>query len=69
MDNILFRLCVRLNLSPKDNGYIAILIHVMKTEHDNALDWPFSGRLSIIIVHPTYVYFPVIQFKIFYFMW
>ncbi|XP_018572458.1 TNF receptor-associated factor 6 [Anoplophora glabripennis] len=48
-----YKLCVRLNLSPKDNNYIAILIHVMKTEHDNALDWPFSGRLSITIVHPT----------------
>ncbi|KAG5882769.1 hypothetical protein JTB14_029945 [Gonioctena quinquepunctata] len=48
-----YKLCLRLNLSPKDNNYIAILIHVMRTEHDQALDWPFSGRLSITIVHPT----------------
>ncbi|XP_072394158.1 TNF receptor-associated factor 6-like [Diabrotica undecimpunctata] len=48
-----YKLCVRLNLSPKDNNYIAILIHVMKTDHDHTLDWPFTGKLSIILVHPT----------------
>nr|CAI5851120.1 unnamed protein product [Callosobruchus analis] len=47
-----YKLCVRINLSPKDNNYLAILIHVMKTEHDQALDWPFSGRLSITLIHP-----------------
>lgn len=50
-----FRLCVRLNLSPKDPNYLAILVHVMKSEHDQALDWPFCGRLSVTIVHPLYV--------------
>ncbi|KAJ3658436.1 hypothetical protein Zmor_010171 [Zophobas morio] len=48
-----YRLCIRLNLSPKDPNYVAILIHVMKTEHDHALDWPFSGRLTITLIHPT----------------
>ncbi|RZC42466.1 TNF receptor-associated factor 6 [Asbolus verrucosus] len=47
-----YRLCIRLNLSPKDPNYIAILIHVMKTEHDHTLDWPFSGRLTVTLVHP-----------------
>ncbi|XP_044255653.1 TNF receptor-associated factor 6 isoform X2 [Tribolium madens] len=47
-----YRLCIRLNLSPKDPNYVAILIHVMKTEHDHALDWPFSGRLTITLIHP-----------------
>nr|CAH7731286.1 unnamed protein product [Callosobruchus chinensis] len=47
-----YKLCVRINLSPKDNNYLAILIHVMKTEHDLALEWPFSGRLSITLIHP-----------------
>ncbi|CAH2006602.1 unnamed protein product [Acanthoscelides obtectus] len=47
-----YKLCVRINLSPKDNNYLAIHIHVMKTEHDLALDWPFSGRLSITLIHP-----------------
>ncbi|CAG9860142.1 unnamed protein product [Phyllotreta striolata] len=48
-----YKLCVRLNLSPKDNHYIAVLIHVMKTEHDDTLDWPFSGKLSVTLIHPA----------------
>lgn len=47
-----YRLCVRLNLSPNDPNSIAILIHMMKTEHDTSLDWPFSGRLTIVLIHP-----------------
>lgn len=50
---IIYRLCIRLNLSPKDNNYIAILIHVMKTEQDQTLDWPFSGRLTVTLIHPV----------------
>ncbi|KAK5643924.1 hypothetical protein RI129_007769 [Pyrocoelia pectoralis] len=47
-----YKLCVRFNLSPKDPNSIAILIHMMKTDHDNSLDWPFSGRISVTLVHP-----------------
>nr|XP_023014720.1 TNF receptor-associated factor 6-B-like isoform X1 [Leptinotarsa decemlineata] len=47
-----YKLCIRLNLSPKNNNYLSIHIHVMKTDHDQALDWPFSGRLMITVVHP-----------------
>ncbi|KAF5287900.1 hypothetical protein FQA39_LY04074 [Lamprigera yunnana] len=47
-----YKLCIRFNLSPKDPSYIAILIHMMKTDHDNSLDWPFSGRISVTLVHP-----------------
>ncbi|KAK9708697.1 hypothetical protein QE152_g27060 [Popillia japonica] len=48
-----YKLCVRFNLSAKDPNYIAVLIHMMKTEHDHTLDWPFSGRISVSIIHPT----------------
>ncbi|CAH1124565.1 unnamed protein product [Ceutorhynchus assimilis] len=48
-----YKLCLRINLSPKDPNYLAILIHLMKSEHDQALDWPFCGRLTVTIVHPT----------------
>ncbi|XP_045479179.1 TNF receptor-associated factor 6 [Harmonia axyridis] len=47
-----YRLCIRLNISPNSSNSIAILIHMMKTEHDNTLDWPFSGRLTITFIHP-----------------
>ncbi|XP_050304141.1 TNF receptor-associated factor 6-like [Anthonomus grandis grandis] len=51
-----YKMCIRINLSPKDPNYLAILVHIMKSEHDQALDWPFCGRLSITIVHPTHSY-------------
>ncbi|KAK4886970.1 hypothetical protein RN001_003241 [Aquatica leii] len=47
-----YKLCIRFNLSPKDPTYVAILIHMMKSEHDNSLEWPFTGRISVTIVHP-----------------
>ncbi|XP_066246368.1 TNF receptor-associated factor 6 [Euwallacea similis] len=51
-----YKLCIRINLSPKDSNYLAILLHVMKSEHDHALDWPFCGRLTVTIVHPMQSY-------------
>lgn len=47
-----YKFCIRFNLSPRDPSYIAILVHVMRTDHDNTLDWPFSGRFTIALVHP-----------------
>jgi len=51
-----YKICMRFNLSPRDPNYVAILIHMMRTEHDNTLEWPFSGRVSISIIHPTESY-------------
>ncbi|ENN73928.1 TNF receptor-associated factor 6 [Dendroctonus ponderosae] len=51
-----YKLCLRINLSPKDLNYLAVLIHLMKSEHDQALDWPFCGRLTVTIVHPIQCY-------------
>ncbi|XP_018319661.1 TNF receptor-associated factor 6 [Agrilus planipennis] len=48
-----YKLCIRLNLSPKNPNYLAIFIHMMKTDHDNSLDWPFNGKISITVVHPV----------------
>lgn len=50
-----YKFCIRFNLSPKDPNYVAILVHMMRTEYDNTLDWPFSGRISVSIVHPMQV--------------
>lgn len=47
-----YKMCIRINLSLKKPDHIAILIHVMKSGHDNTLDWPFTGKLTITIVHP-----------------
>lgn len=48
-----YKFCIRLNLSPRNPNFIALLIHMMKTDHDNTLDWPFCGRIIISIIHPT----------------
>lgn len=47
-----YKLCLRINLSPRDPGYLAVLIHMMKTDHDNTLEWPFTGRITLMILHP-----------------
>ncbi|XP_034245601.1 TNF receptor-associated factor 6 isoform X1 [Thrips palmi] len=48
-----YRFCLRLNLSAKDRSHLAVLIHLMRSENDVTLDWPFSGRISFKLIHPT----------------
>jgi hypothetical protein len=37
----LCRFCARMNLSPNDRSHVALLIHLMRTDHDDCLVWPF----------------------------
>ncbi|XP_047113042.1 TNF receptor-associated factor 6-B [Schistocerca piceifrons] len=46
-----YRFCARLNISPKDHNCLSLLIHLMKTDHDVCLDWPFTGRISFRLVN------------------
>lgn len=48
-----YRFCVRLNLSPGNGQYLSLLVHLMKGEHDAALDWPFTGIISLVAVNQT----------------
>ncbi|XP_012269867.2 TNF receptor-associated factor 6 isoform X2 [Athalia rosae] len=48
-----YRLCARINISSKDFRYLSLLIHVMHSENDDALDWPFNGSISFVLVHPA----------------
>lgn len=48
-----YKVCGRMNISPHGEGQIALLIHLMKSPHDASLEWPFSGRLTLAIIHPT----------------
>ncbi|KAJ1530281.1 hypothetical protein ONE63_005203 [Megalurothrips usitatus] len=48
-----YKFCLRLNLSAKDRSHLAVLIHIMRSDNDVTLDWPFSGRISLKLIHPT----------------
>ncbi|KDR22761.1 TNF receptor-associated factor 6 isoform X1 [Zootermopsis nevadensis] len=48
-----YRFCARLNLSPNDHSHIALHIHLMRTGHDDSLSWPFTGRITFMLVNAT----------------
>lgn len=47
-----YRFCARLNLSPKARDTLSLHIHLMKSENDYHLEWPFVGRIKISMIHP-----------------
>lgn len=47
----LCRFCARMNLSPNDRTHVALLIHLMRTDHDDCLVWPFTGRITFMLVN------------------
>lgn len=48
-----YKICARINVSSKDPRYLSLLIHLMHSENDDALDWPFNGSITFVLVHPT----------------
>ncbi|XP_053600285.1 TNF receptor-associated factor 6 isoform X2 [Plodia interpunctella] len=46
-----YRFCVRLNISPQNPLCFALHVHMMKSEFDDCLDWPFNGRISFTMVN------------------
>ncbi|KAJ2938853.1 hypothetical protein O0L34_g18481 [Tuta absoluta] len=46
-----YRFCVRLNISPQNPDCFALHVHLMKTENDDCLEWPFNGRISFAMVN------------------
>lgn len=47
-----YKVCARINVSSKDSDYLSLLLHIMKSENDDALDWPFNGTMYFVLVHP-----------------
>ncbi|XP_076182088.1 TNF receptor-associated factor 6 [Ptiloglossa arizonensis] len=47
-----YKICARINVSSKDPEFISLLLHIMKSENDDGLDWPFNGTMYFILVHP-----------------
>ncbi|RVE43117.1 hypothetical protein evm_012233 [Chilo suppressalis] len=46
-----YRFCVRLNISPQNPLCFALHVHLMKTEYDDCLEWPFNGRISFAMIN------------------
>lgn len=47
-----YRFCARVNISQKCRGFIGLHIHLMRSDNDYHLDWPFKGRIKIQMIHP-----------------
>lgn len=46
-----YKFCARINLSQKMKDYISFHIHLMKSENDYHLSWPFIGRIKISMIN------------------
>lgn len=46
-----YKYCARINIPMKIKDYIGIHIHLMQSENDYHLDWPFRGRIRISMIH------------------
>ena len=42
----------RVNLSPKNPEYFSIVLHVMRSDHDDTLVWPLNVTISYALIHP-----------------
>lgn len=46
-----YRFCARINISPKCKDFIGLHIHMMQSDNDYHLEWPFRGRIKISMIH------------------
>lgn len=46
-----YRFCVRLNISAKYPEFIGLHVHLMQSDNDYHLEWPFRGRIKISMIH------------------
>nr|CAD7401815.1 unnamed protein product [Timema cristinae] len=46
-----YKFCIRINLSPTNHNYLALLVHLMRGENDAFIEWPFTGRISVMLAN------------------
>ncbi|KAG5670164.1 hypothetical protein PVAND_000445 [Polypedilum vanderplanki] len=46
-----YRFCARINLSNKMRDCLSLHVHLMRSENDYHLSWPFIGRIRISMIH------------------
>lgn len=47
-----YKFCARLNIQPKHPNVLSLHVHLMQSENDIHLKWPFNGRIQLCMVHP-----------------
>lgn len=47
-----YKFCARLNIQPKHQHLLSLHVHLMQSENDYHLDWPFNGRIKLCMIHP-----------------
>ncbi|XP_065364696.1 TNF receptor-associated factor 6 [Calliphora vicina] len=47
-----YKFCARLNIQPKNPHLLSLHVHLMQSENDVLLEWPFIGRIKLCMVHP-----------------
>ncbi|XP_054731200.1 TNF receptor-associated factor 6 isoform X2 [Anastrepha obliqua] len=47
-----YRFCARLNIQPRNVNLLSLHVHLMQSENDFHLDWPFKGRIKLCMIHP-----------------
>jgi len=48
-----YKFCIRLNLNGVENAqgtHLSLFIHVMQSENDDVLSWPFLGKITLSII-------------------
>lgn len=48
-----YKFCARLNIQPRKPHVLSLHVHLMQSENDYHLDWPFKGRIKLCMVHPA----------------
>ncbi|XP_015596117.1 TNF receptor-associated factor 6 [Cephus cinctus] len=48
-----YKICARINISSKNPHFLSLLVHLMHSKNDDALDWPFNGLISFVLVHAS----------------
>lgn len=48
-----YKFCARLNIQPRKPHALSLHVHMMQSENDFHLDWPFKGRIKLCMVHPN----------------
>lgn len=46
-----YKFCARINLSQKIKDCLSVHVHLMKSENDYHLSWPFIGRIKISMIN------------------
>lgn len=46
-----YKFCARINLSPKRKECLCLHVHLMKSDNDYHLSWPFIGRIKISMIN------------------